>query len=293
MASLEALTKSYRAKKAEVAKLRRKSENNLKKTLSLKRRSSSGLISLERKKETLERQLTHIVQLLNQYNAQKESIARLKIAAEERLKHEMDAQDSLKQQIDYGAPEEKTSLQERLRFIDEKISELRVGMKEREAAEARLEKQIADLEKERAKLGAQIKSQVHVKPVLVQQLRSSEKEESVLRPKVQSLIKRESQTSEALKSIEKKLADALAQRRKAKRKLQRAKRKVAKRKAGKRKPARKAKTKARVSRKKAARKTKTRSKTRTARRAKKRVAKRRVAKRTSSKRKTRSKARRR
>lgn len=203
MASLEALTKSYRAKKAEVSKLRRKSEDTLKKTLSLKRRSSSGLASLAHKKEDMERELAHVSQLLTQYTAQRESIARLKAAAEDRLKHEMDAQDSLKQQIDYGAPEEKAASQERLRFTDEKISELHAGMRERESAVARLERQIADLEKQKAKLGNQMRSQAHVKPVLVEQLKSSEKAESVLRPKVQSLIKREEQTSDALKSVEK------------------------------------------------------------------------------------------
>ena len=289
MASLEALTKSYRAKKAEVAKLRRKSENNLKETLSLKRRSSSGLASLERKKDTLARQISHVAQLLNQYHAQKESIARLKIASEERLKHELDAQDSIKQQIDYGAPEEKASAQERLKFIDEKIAELRSGMKEREAGEARLERQIVDLEKEKTRLDSQLKKQVHVKPVLVQQLKSSEKAVSVLKPRVQSLIKREEQTAKTLHSIEKKLAESLEQKRKARRKLQRAKRKLAKRKA-----ARKAKT--RASRKKTTRKAKsrTRTKTRTARRkaTKKKMTRKKTTKRRTTKRRTARKARR-
>ena len=221
MASLETLTKSYKVKKIEVTKLRRKSENTLKETLSKKRRSSSGLASLARKNESLGRQIGHVAQLLNQYMAQKESISRLKIAAEERLRHEQDAQDSAKQQSEYGGPEEKTSAQERLKFIGEKIIELHAQLKEREAIEARLAKQIESLQKEKSKLDLQLRKQAHAKPGLLEQLKSSEKEELVLRPKVQSLIKREAQTAKALQSMEKRLEEIMAQRRKATRNAKR------------------------------------------------------------------------
>ena len=152
MTSLETLIKSYKIKKIEIAKLRRRGENALKEVISKKRRSSSGLASLARKNEFLGRQIGHVAQLLNQHLAQKESISRLKIAAEERLRHEQDAQDSTKQQSEYGVPEEKVSAQERLKFIDEKIVELHAQLKERELAEAGLVKQIENLQKEKAKL---------------------------------------------------------------------------------------------------------------------------------------------
>ncbi len=289
MASLEALARSYRAKKAEVAKLRRKSEDSLKTTLSLKRRSSSGLASLERKKESLARKISHVAQLLNQFHAQKESIARLKIAAEERLKREQDSQDNTRQQIDYGPTEEKAGAQERLRYISEKLTELHAEMKEREAAEARLERQIVDLEKEKARLDSQLKKQTHAKPGLIEQLKSSEKAELVLRPRVQSLIKREEMAVKSLKTMEQKLAEVIAKRMKTKRKLQRAKR-AAKLKAAKRAKMKARKAKKRIARKKT-RKIKTRRVKRTATRKapKRKAAKRRTAKRTK---KTRSRRRR-
>jgi hypothetical protein len=275
MASLETLTKSYKVKKIEAAKLRRKNENNLKEALSKKRRSSSGLASLARKNESLGRQIGHVAQLLNQYMAQKESISRLKIAAEERLRHEQDAQDSAKQQSEYGGPEEKTSVQERLKFISEKIIELHAGLKEREAAEARLVKQIESLQKEKAKLGLQLRKQTHAKPGLLEQLKSSEKAELVLRPRVQSLIKREAQTAKALQSMEKRLEEAIAQRRKAARK---AKRKSRKSKRVKKRRA--VKTKTKKSRGKKTRRAKTRTK-----KAKRKVARKKVVKRKTTKRK--------
>ena len=224
MASLEAVTKSYRAKKAEVAKMRRKSENTLRETLSLKRRSSSGLVSLQRRKEALEREISHVSQLLNQYRSQKESISRLKVDAEERLKHQLDMQDSTRQQVDFGPAEDKASAQERLRLTEEAISELRAATREREVKEGRLEREIADLEKEMTRLESQVKKQAHVKPVLVNQLKTSEKAESDLRPRVKTLIKREEQTARTLQTLERKLAESKAKRRKPK-KAKRVKRK--------------------------------------------------------------------
>ncbi len=291
MASLEALTKSYRAKKAEVAKLRRKSQDSLKDTLSQKRRSSSGLVSIERKKESLSRHVLHVTQVLHQYRAQKESIARLKIAAEERLRREQDVQDSIKQQVDYGSSEEKEAAQERLRFVNEKIAELHAEMKEREAAEGRLEKQIGDLEKEKARLDSQLKKQNHAKPGLVEQLKSSEKAELVLRPRVESLIKREASAIKTLQTMEKKLAQVTAQRRKAAAKNA-AKKAAAKRKAAKKPRKTKRKTPTRKKTRKI-KKTKRRTATkRTRGRKTSRKAKRRTVKRNTAK-KRRSKSRRR
>ena len=242
MASLETLAKSYQIKKAEIAKLRRKGENALKEIISKKRRSSSGLASLARKNEFLGRQIGHVAQLLNQHLAQKESISRLKIVDEERLRHEQDAQDSAKQQSEYGGPEEKASAQERLKFIEEKIVELHAQLKGRELIEDRLVKQIENLQKEKAKLDSQLRKQAHIKPGLLEQLKSSEKAELVLRPRVQSLIKREAQTTKMLQSLEARLKEIMSRRRKTRAKtrtkkatrkkvVKTAKRKITKRKA--------------------------------------------------------------
>ena len=269
MTSLVAIAKSYKTKKAEVTKLRRKGQNKLKEVLSQKRRSSSGLASLERKKEATARQRDHVIQLLTQSLAQRESLSRLKAAAEERLRQEQDAKDQSKQQSEYGGPEEKAASVERLKLIDDKISELRAQIRERELAEARLVSTIENYEKEKAQLDKKLRKQIHEKPSLVEQLKTSTKVEATLRPRVQSLVKREAQTGKTLvvmqrklALVQKKLAQLAAKRRKAKRKAKRkvrkAKRKIAKRriktrirKAAKRKRAikRKAKTRTRKLRK--------------------------------------------
>ncbi len=213
MASLETLVKSYGVKKMAVSKLRKQVENKLKEAVSTKRRSSSGLVALEKKKEDLTRARDHASQLLNQHLSQKASIERLKIAAEERLRHEQDAKDQVTQQSEYGS-EDKNSVVERLKYIDEKIAELHSELKERESGHTRLDKAIESGEKEKAKIEGLLKKQGHTKPALIEQLKSSTKAESVLRPKFESLLKLEAQASNALVTVQKKLAEIAAQRRK-------------------------------------------------------------------------------
>ncbi|MGI0061792.1 MAG: hypothetical protein ACREBA_04990 [Nitrosotalea sp.] len=224
MASLETLAKSHGMKKVAVSKLRKQVENKLKEAVSKKRRSSSGLVALEKKKEDLTRARDHVSQLLNQHLSQKASIERLKIAAEERLRHEQDAKDQATQQSEYGS-EDKNAVSERLKYIDEKIAELHSELKERESGHARLDKAIESSEKEKVKIEGLLKKQGHTKPVLIEQLHSSTKAESVLRPKFESLLKLEAQASNALAAVQKKLAEIAAQRRKKMAALAAAKRK--------------------------------------------------------------------
>jgi chromosome segregation ATPase len=213
MTSLEAILKSHSMKKAAVSKLRKQVENKLKAAVSKKRRSLSGLVALEKKKEDLTRAKDHAIQLLNQHLSQKASIERLKIAAEGRLQQEQDAKDQATQQSEYGS-EDKNTIAERLKYIGEKIAELHSELKERESVHTRLEKAIESSEKEKAKVEDQLKKQGHVKPALIEQLKASTKEEAVLRPKFESLLKLEAQASNALATVQKKLAEIAAQRRK-------------------------------------------------------------------------------
>ena len=218
MASLVAVANSYRMKRAQVTKLRRKDQNKLKEVLSQKRRLSSGLASLERKREATSRHRDHIIQLLNQTLAQRDSLGRLETAAEERLRQEQNAKDQLKQQSDYGGPDEKAAAVERLKLIDDKISELRAEIKEREAAEARLVNTIENYQREKAKLDQKLRKEIHAKPALIEQLKTSTKAESALRPRVLSLAKREAQVGKTLVLMQKKLAQLAEKRRKTKRK---------------------------------------------------------------------------
>src|SRR5256885_4556196 len=201
MTSLSDLVKSYKNKKIEATKRRRQAENKLKSVISIKRRSSSGLASLERRKENTTSKKGDIAQILNQYLAQRDSIQRLKISAEERLRQEEEARDQSQQQSEYAEPGEMANAAERLKIANDKIAELESEIKQRNHGEERLVKIIADLEKQKTKNDLELRNQSHSKPSLLEQLKSSTKEEQRLRPYIQSLIKREDKANSDLSKI--------------------------------------------------------------------------------------------
>jgi hypothetical protein len=285
MTSLSDLVKSYKNKKIEATKRRRHAENKLKSVISLKRRSSSGLTSLERRKENTTSKKGDIAQILNQYLAQRDSIQRLKISAEERLRQEQEARDQSQQQSEYAEPEERARALERLKITDDKIAELESEIKQRNHGEERLVKIIADLEKQKTKNDIELRNQSHSKPSLLVQLKSSTKEEERLRSHVQSLIKREDKAKSDLAKIIQRLELAKAAKRRtdAKRRTEAKRRKAAKR---------KAQRKAAAKRRKAAKRSKTRAKKAPKRKAPKRKAPKRKAPKRKAKRKPSKKSKR-
>src|SRR5574342_826461 len=167
MASLSNLLKSYKSKKMEATKSRRQSENRLHSALSLKRKSSSGLSSLEKKKDAALTKKEEISQLLTQYTAQRDSVQRLKAAAEDRLKREEEERERISQEMEFSStPEDKARISERIKSIDQKVAELRSEIKQRNAAEERLAKQIEGVTKSKSKIDLQIRTQAQAKPVL-------------------------------------------------------------------------------------------------------------------------------
>jgi hypothetical protein len=288
MTSLSDLVKSHKNKKIEATKRRRQIENKLKSALSIKRRSSSGLTSLERRKEDTSRKKGEISQLLNQHLAQRDSIQRLKIAAKERLGQEQEGRDQV-QQNEFAEPEERAHALERLKIIDDKIAELESELRQRSLAEDRLVKIIADLEKQKTKTDVDLRKQIRSKPSLLEQLKSSSREEARLRPHIQSLIKREEQVNRDLSKIIQRLQLAQAAKRKAQR-IAAAKRRAASRRKTAAKRIAAAKRRA-ASRRKAAvkRKAKKRTRTRTRKAPKRKTTKRKNPKRKAPKRKTKRK----
>ena len=135
MVSLSNLLKSYKSKKMEAMKRRRQTENKLHLALSSRRKSSSGLSSLEKKKDTALTKKEEISQILNQYTSQRDSVQRLKAAAEDRLKHEEEEKERIAQEMEFSnSPEDKTRIFEKIKSIDQKVAELRSEIKQRNAA---------------------------------------------------------------------------------------------------------------------------------------------------------------
>jgi len=275
MGSLSNLVKSYKNKAMEATKSRRQSENKLHSTLSLKRKSSSGLSSLERKKDAALTKKEEISQLLTQYTAQRDSVQRLKAAAKDRLKHEEEEKERIAQEMEFsGSPDDKARISERSKSVDQKITELRSEIKQRNAAEERLAKQIEDVTKLRSKLDLQIRKQAQTKPLLLEQFKSSTKAEEMLRSQVKSRLKQEEQAKRNLVKVTERLAILQAKKRKA---TQKAKKKI------KRKPKAKRKTKSKKSKIMKRSKTRTRKAIKRKSKAKRKTKTRKVKRNTKSK----------
>ncbi|MEM3089884.1 MAG: hypothetical protein QXY22_04875, partial [Candidatus Nitrosotenuis sp.] len=148
MASLAKLAEKLKHEKQQAAKLRRQTENKLKAAMSLGRRSSSGLSSLERRIEDSKEKLGEINAEFNQILSRKESIDRLIQAAQERLA--LETQSKEQAEIDMANADSdaaRQSASERIAQITEKIGELESEIKQRESAAQKLVKLIESFKK--------------------------------------------------------------------------------------------------------------------------------------------------
>lgn len=251
LATLAKLAERLKQQKMEASKIRRQNERALKEALSLGRRSSSGLRSLERHIEHNKEELTDINAEFNQILARKESLERLAKSANERLVREHEVKDQA--EIDLAnadSDEVKDSAQYRLDGATEKIQELEAELQIREKAVKKVDQEIIDYKKSQSTTSQKIHKQAKSKPILVTQLKESKVDSEMFRKKLETSSKREESANKALAKINAKLEVMLAKKRKAAAKKAAAKRKAAaKKKASKRKASSK-KRKAKKSKKK-------------------------------------------
>ena len=120
LASLEKLVVELRQKRNEKTNLRKKAEKQLKDVLTIEKRSSSGLTSVDRKIESEREDVSDVSTVLTQKTSQLESISRLLASAEERLTREKESIEQTEQEIEFSdTPEEKQNAESRLRFLND------------------------------------------------------------------------------------------------------------------------------------------------------------------------------
>src|SRR5574338_249711 len=188
----------------EASKIRRKSEKQLHDAVSLGRRSSSGLRSLEKHLEHNKEQLSDINAEFNQILARKESLERLAKTAEARL------------------------IQEN---ANEKIQELESEIQIRQKAVEKVDKEIEDYKKSKSTTANKIHKQDQSKPALVTKLKESKVDSEKFQKKLATAEKREESANKALAKVTAKLEVIMAKKRKAAAKKAAAKRKAAAKKA--------------------------------------------------------------
>ena len=269
MASLAKLAEKLKQQKMEASKIRRKNQRNLDDAVSLGRRSSSGLRSLEKHLEHDKEQLTDINAEFNQILARKESLERLAKSAQAKLIQENEAKDQA--EIDLAnadTDEAKSNAQYRLDISNEKIQELESEIQIREKAVQKVDKEIEDYTKSKSHTSQKIHKEAKSKPALVSQLKESKIDSEKFKKKLEVAAKREENANKALAKVTAKLEVIMARKRKAAAKKAAAKRKAAakkaaaKRKAAAKKAAskRKAASKKKASKRKATKKAKKSSK---------------------------------
>jgi len=144
LASFEKLVLKLRQRKQDVSKLRLKAEKQLKESRSIERRSSSGLVFLDKKIESEKEDSSEVSNILTQKNSQLESIHRLVTAAEERLNREKEALTDTEQEIEFAENlEEKQSAETRLNSIKSNIGELEFEIKSRQKTAKKIAEEVA------------------------------------------------------------------------------------------------------------------------------------------------------
>ena len=220
MVSVRRILKVSQTAKIDASRRRRQTERKLKESLSLSRRSTSGLGSLQRRLESFHENTDEITNLLNQRLAQRDSVGRLKTADEERLNQEKDAKTSAEQELEFAdSAEEKASARSRLDVIIERISELQAEIRQRALAEKKLAKPIEELSTRKARLMKQTRKSSQNKPDLLDLVKSSRRSSVQLRDQVGRIIKQEQNAARRLVQVTEKLKE-----------LQRKKRRTAKKK---------------------------------------------------------------
>lgn len=254
MASLAKLAQKLKQEKLAVSKERRLQERKLKEAVSLARRSSSGLSSVERRLEDSRDKLGEINAEFSHVMARKESLERLASAAQERLTQEIAAKDQAETDLQNAETEgAKQIAAERLEQIIQKIAELEEEAKQRQEAAEKLVNVIEGFKKSKSHTSHQIQKQTKSKPVLLNQIKTSKIDSERLKKQLDLALKKEQNVSKVLTVVSKKLEEQLARKRKIAAKKAAAKRKAAAKKAfAKRKAAAKKTTKKKTAAKRTA-----------------------------------------
>lgn len=244
LASLDKLAQKLKQEKLDAAKQRRLQEKMLKAAVSLGRRSSSGLTSIERRLEDSKGKLGEINAEFSHVLARKESLERLAAAAQERMTQEVAAKDQAETDLQNAETDgAKQIAAERLAQIVQKIQELEAETKQRQEAAENLVGVIEGFIKSKSRTSHQIQKQTKSKPLLLNQIKTSKIDSERLRKRVETAVKKEQSVGKVLDVVSKKLREQIARRRMLAKRLAAAKRiAAAKRKTSLKKRAAKKKT---------------------------------------------------
>ncbi|SVC98658.1 uncharacterized protein METZ01_LOCUS351512, partial [marine metagenome] len=131
-------------KKIGVSKIRKKTSRSLKTAKSLRQKSTSAVNSIQRRVLKIRSELDEMSNTLQHSLAQKKSIQRLKINAEQRLKQEKELKKQIEQELSSATKDAKDQLEFTLVTITKRVNEIRNEIRQRNSTARKAEKIIQE-----------------------------------------------------------------------------------------------------------------------------------------------------
>ena len=230
--------------KIRTAKIRRNTLRSLKSAKSLHRKSTSAINSMQRSASKIRSELNEISNGLQHSLAQKESIQRLQVYAEERLSQEKERKKEIENELSSTTSDARDQLEFTLVTISDQINEIRNEIRQRSSTGKKVVKLIEEYTAKKSRLSAKIKKALESKPYVAKTMHESKKNIVKLEKRLPSLIKTEDNVKKNFSRINSIIREKAKARKKTK-----AKRKVSRKPKAKRKVSRKPKAKRKARRK--------------------------------------------
>ena len=240
--------------RVRTAKIRRKTVQSLKSAKKLHRKSASTINSMQRSVSKIRSELDEISNGLQHSLAQKESIQRLHVYAEERLSQEKERKKEIEKELSSTTSDARDQLELTLDTISDQINEIRNEIRQRSSTGKKVDRLIGEYTTKKSRLSSRIKKTLASGPQARKIMYKSKKNIVKLEKRLPSLTKTEDNVKKNFSRINSIIREKAKERRKtkAKRKVSRktkAKRKVSRKTKAKRKAPRKSNTKRKARRK--------------------------------------------
>ena len=218
-------------KKTRSSKIRNKAIRSLKTARKLHRKSASTINSIQRRVSKIHAELDDVSNALQHSLAQKESIQRLKINAEERLKQEKERKKQIESEISSATSNVREQLEFTLDTISDQINEIRSEIRQRSSTGKKVDKLIEEYTTKKSRLSTKIKKALESKPQVAKTMHESKKNIVKLEKRLPSLIKTEDNVKKNFSRINSIIREKAKARKKTKAKRKASRKPKAKRKA--------------------------------------------------------------
>ena len=217
--------------RVRTAKMRRKTVQSLKSAKKLHRKSTSTINSIQRRASKIRSELDEISNSLQHSLAQKESIQRLQVYAEERLSQEKERKKEIEKQLSSMTSGASDQLEFTLGTISDQINQIRSEIRQRSSTGKKVDKLIEEYTTKKSRLSSRIKKTLASGPQVRKTMYKSKKNIVKLEKRLPSLIKTEGNVKKNFSKINSIIREKSKERRKTKAKRKTSRKTKAKKKA--------------------------------------------------------------